>query len=51
MEIFDYVRSVNLVDTGTNRLGTLKFIPYTPFFGSVAEPTAMSPVPLTGPGR
>lgn len=34
--IYDYVRSVNLVDTGTNRLGTLKFIPYTPFFGQTS---------------
>jgi hypothetical protein len=31
--IFDYVRCVNLVDTGTNRVGSIKFIPYTPFFG------------------
>jgi hypothetical protein len=31
--IFDYVRCVNLVDTGTSRIGSLKFIPYTPFFG------------------
>jgi hypothetical protein len=31
--IFDYVRCVNLVDTGTGRIGALQFIPYTPFFG------------------
>jgi hypothetical protein len=34
VDIFDYVRSVNLVDTGTSRISdTLPFIPYTPFFG------------------
>ncbi len=30
---FDYMRTVNLVDTGTSRGGVGTFQPYTPFFG------------------
>ena len=31
--IYDYMRSVNLVDTGTGKIGINRFISYTPFFG------------------
>ena len=31
--IYDYCRSVNLVDTGTGKVGVNRFISYTPFFG------------------
>ena len=31
--IYDYMRSVNLVDTGTGKIGTNRFLSYTPFFG------------------
>ena len=31
--IYDYMRSVNLVDTGTGKIGANRFISYTPFFG------------------
>ncbi|HET6408015.1 MAG TPA: Verru_Chthon cassette protein A [Chthoniobacteraceae bacterium] len=41
--IFDYVRCTNLVDTGTSRIGTLRFIPYTPFFGQGQAGYGVSP--------
>ena len=33
-EIFDYVRAVNLVDTGTSRGSVNSYQPYTPFYGT-----------------